>query len=104
MLEHRRHPRSIDAPQHATLAASLLDHLEHLEPGRSNDDVLYEVLLKLGLDLCTPIAQRQIAGKTVHSVGGGVLLACLDAHISVADAEPLALGLAAWQLERRIRP
>ncbi len=84
-------------PNPADLNGSLLANLEHIEPGRSNDDVLYEVLLKLGLDLCMPIQQQQIAGKTVHSIGEGALLACLDEHISVADAEPLALGMAQWR-------
>lgn len=84
-------------PNPADLNGSLLANLEHIEPGRSNDDVLYEVLLKLGLDLCVPIEQQQIAGKTVHSIGAGALLACLDEHISVANAEPLALGMAQWR-------
>lgn len=65
-------------------------------PGRSEQDVLYELLLKLGLDLCVPIEQRTIAGKRVHAIGGGVLLACLDTKITTTDAEALALGIAAW--------
>ena len=84
-------------PNKENLSGTLLANLEHIQPGRSNTDVLYEVLLKLGLDLCVPIEQQQIAGKTVHSIGAGALLACLDEHISVADAEPLALGLAQWR-------
>ena len=84
-------------PNISDLADSLLANLEHIKPGRSNEDVLYEVLLKLGLDLCVPIQQQEIASKTVHSIGEGVLLACLDEHISVADAEPLALGMAQWR-------
>jgi adenine-specific DNA-methyltransferase len=68
---------------------------------RSDDDVLYELLLKLGLDLCVPIETRPIAGKTVKSIGGGVLLACLDAQITVADAEPLALGIVALHSEQQ---
>ena len=79
------------------LRTSLLENLEHVEPGRSSDDVLYEVLLKLGLDLCVPMEAQQIAGKTVHSIGGGALMTCLDAHIGVADAEGLALGMAQWR-------
>lgn len=59
--------------------------------------MLYEVLIKLGLDLCTHADLREIAGKSVHSIGGGTLMACLDEHISVTDAEPLALGIAAWR-------
>lgn len=84
------------APKRDDLAKSLFDHLDHVVAGRSNDDVLYEMLLKLGLDLCVPIESKPIAGKTVQSIGGGVLLACLDEQITVADAEPLALGIVAW--------
>lgn len=84
-------------PNTSDLKTSLFDNLEHIEPERSNDDVLYEVLLKLGLDLCVPMEAQQIAGKTVHSIGGGALMTCLDAHIGVADAEGLALGMAQWR-------
>ncbi|MCF8168011.1 MAG: hypothetical protein K9K38_21820 [Rhodoferax sp.] len=58
------------------------------------------VLPKLGLDLCVPIEKRDIAGKTVCSIGGGTLLACLDEQIKVSDAETLALGMAAWRVEQ----
>ena len=84
-------------PNANDLRTSLFDHLEHLEPGRSADDILYEILLKLGLDLCVPIEQQTIAGKQVHSVGGGVLMACLAEDIKAAEAEALALGMAAWR-------
>lgn len=83
------------------LAQDLVDHMSHLNEGRSNDDVLYELLLKLGLDLCVPMAERSIAGKTVHSIGGGVLMACLDDSITAQDAEALALGMAAWRAEQQ---
>lgn len=78
------------------LEQDLVDSVEHIVPGRSEQDVLTELLLKLGLDLCVPIEQRQIAGKTVHAIGGGVLMACLDPRITAQDAEPLALGIAEW--------
>lgn len=87
-------------PDRNNLAATLYDHLEHVVEGRSEDDVLYELLLKLGLDLCVPIQQREIAGKTVHSIGNGVLLACLADQIAEADAEALALGMIAWRKEQ----
>jgi len=79
---------------------SLIDHLDHVDAGRTEADVLYELLLKLGLDLCVPIEHQSIAGKTVHSVGGGVLMACLDTSITAADAEPLALGIVAWHQQQ----
>lgn len=88
------------SPKPEDLERSLLDHLDHLDAGRTASDVLYELLLKLGLDLCVPIEHKTIAGKAVHSVGGGVLMACLDTSITVADAEPLALGIVAWQQQQ----
>ncbi|MCW8175550.1 site-specific DNA-methyltransferase [Verminephrobacter aporrectodeae] len=87
-------------PNASDLEGSLLANLEHIEHGRSESDVLYEVLIKLGLDLCVPIEQREIAGKGVHNIGGGTLMACLGGKIAVADAEPLALGIAAWREEQ----
>ena len=87
-------------PKIHDLKSSLFDHLEHLEPGRSSDDILYEILLKLGLDLCVPIEKREIAGKQVSSVGAGVLMACLDESIKASEAEALALGMAAWREEQ----
>jgi adenine-specific DNA-methyltransferase len=83
------------------LEGSLFSNIEHIQPGRSDTDVLYELLLKLGLDLCVPIEDpRPIAGKTVHSIGGGVLMACLEPRIAVSEAEALALGMAAWRKEQ----
>ena len=86
-------------PDRQNLEQSLLDSIDHIKPDRSEDDVLYELLLKLGLDLCVPIEQRQIAGKTVHSIGAGVLLVCLAEDISRDDVEALAHGMIDWHKE-----
>jgi len=83
-------------PDREKLAESLEEAVEHLKTNRSEADVLYELLLKLGLDLCVPIEKRAIAGKDVHSIGGGVLLACLTETLSRDDVEPLALGIVEW--------
>lgn len=85
------------APNAADIGASLFDHIENVDTDRSAEDVLYELLLKLGLDLCVQITAQTIAGKTVHAIGGGVLMTCLDKSIVAAEAEPLALGIAAWR-------
>jgi adenine-specific DNA-methyltransferase len=83
-------------PDREDLDKTLLDHAEHLKPDRTEQDILYELLLKLGLDLCVPIESKVIAGKSVYSIGGGVLLACLATKIAREEAEPLAQGIAAW--------
>ncbi len=87
-------------PKPNDLKTSLFDHLEHLESGRSSDDILYEILIKLGLDLCVPIEQREIVGKQVNSVGAGVLMACLVESIKAAEVEALALGIVTWRKEQ----
>lgn len=81
------------------MAETLLDHAEHLMPSRTDYDVLAELLLKLGLDLCVPSVSKTVAGKQVHSVAGGVLFACLASAIDGADVEPLAEGIVAWHRE-----
>ena len=87
-------------PNRADLPASLEAHAKNLKVDRTEQDILFELLLKLGLDLTVPIVQRNIAGKTVHSIGGGVLLVCLAEAISRDEAEPVALGMVAWHKEQ----
>jgi adenine-specific DNA-methyltransferase len=86
-------------PNPAALEQSLFSHQDHLVENRTESDVLYELLTKLGLDLCVPIARRAIGGKDVHSVAGGVLMACLTEHIEAAAVEVVAQGIAAWRKE-----
>ncbi len=83
-------------PARENLPQTLLDSVEHLKADRSEADVLYELLLKLGLDLCVPMEQKCIADKTVHSIGAGTLLACIAPQISREEVEPLALGIVEW--------
>lgn len=80
-------------PDLDNLSETLLDNINHIEPGRSEEDIVYELLLKLGLDLCVPIETQSIAGKTIHSVGAGTLIACLDESITREEVEPLAFGI-----------
>ena len=86
-------------PDRDNLAKTLLDHEEHILSGRTEADIVYELLLKLGLDLCVPIESRSIVGKTVGSIGGGVLLTCLAERITVKEVEVLAQGIVAWRKE-----
>ena len=57
-------------PDRADLAASLEAHAKNLKEDRTEQDILFELLLKLGLDLTVPIVQRTIAGKAIYSIGG----------------------------------
>ena len=86
-------------PDRDDLDEALLENIDHIKLDRSEEDILYEVLLKLGLDLCVPIETRTIAGKSVHSIGSGTLIACLDEKITREEVEPLALGIAEWHAD-----
>jgi adenine-specific DNA-methyltransferase len=83
-------------PDRENLDQTLLDSVDHLRTDRTEADILYELLLKLGLDLCVPIEKRSIAAKDVHAVGGGVLLTCLATEVSTDDVEALAQGIVDW--------
>ncbi|MEV5745681.1 site-specific DNA-methyltransferase [Microbispora rosea] len=85
-------------PNPDNLEQMMLDHIEHLVSGRTEQDLLFEVLLKRGVDLCSPIYSREIAGKIVYTVGG-VLFACFGQEITPAVAEVLALGIVEWRKE-----
>ena len=87
-------------PDREKLAETLEASIEHLKTDRTEQDILFELLLKLGLDLTVPIVQRTIAGKAIYSIGAGVLLVCLADSITQAEAEPVALGMVAWHKEQ----
>ncbi len=86
-------------PDGTKIADSLEAHVEHMKQGRSEQDILFELLLKLGLDLCVPIEKKKVAGKEIHSIGSGVLIACLASSVTQDDVEALAQGIVAWLKE-----
>ena len=54
-----------------------------IKESRSQEDVIYEILLKYGVDLSVPIEEVQIMGAKVYSVGFGYLMICLDDNINL---------------------
>jgi adenine-specific DNA-methyltransferase len=83
-------------PNRDDLPTTLQESIEHLKTDRTEQDILFELLLKLGLDLTIPIEQKSIADKAVHNIGAGTLLVCLAAQIVAAEVEPIAQGIVAW--------
>ncbi len=81
------------------LEQSLLSAVTNIKEDRTEADILNELLIKLGLDLCVPIEEREITGKTVHSVGAGALMVCLATKIDRSEIEPLAQGIVGWHKE-----
>lgn len=87
-------------PNRDDMAKTLAEAVEHLKADRTEQDILFELLLKLGLDLTVPIETKKIGGHAVHSIGAGSLLVCLSTKISAKEVEALALGLAGWHEEQ----
>jgi len=86
-------------PDRTDLEETLLSHKDHLVEGRSEQDVLYELLLKRGIELTVPIEEKKVAGKTIYSIGYGVLFACLDTIIAKGDVDAVACAIAEWHKE-----
>ena len=72
------------------LEDSLFNAVENIKPDRSETDVLYELLLKYGLDLAVPIEERNIEGKAVYIIGAGALVVCLAKQIRLEVVEDIA--------------
>jgi len=65
----------------------LEDQISNIKHGRKEEDVLYEVLLKYGLDLTLPIAEHSVAGHKVFDIGMGALVICLSDDITLDVVE-----------------
>jgi adenine-specific DNA-methyltransferase len=82
-----------------TLSKSLAAAVDHVKADRTEDDLLYDIILKHGLDLCAAVEKKRIGGHNVRSVGGGAVFACFASRITAADVEQLADGIAKWRDE-----
>jgi adenine-specific DNA-methyltransferase len=74
---------------------NLLSAAENIKENRTEEDVLYEILLKSGLDLTQPIEEKTIAGKKVFNIGLGALFICLANDLNTKIAE----GIGKWKQE-----
>ena len=66
-----------------------LEHLSPLVDGRTNEDLLYELLLKEGMPLTSPIEEIKIGDKTIYSIGMGYLMICLEDKIDMSLVEEI---------------
>jgi adenine-specific DNA-methyltransferase len=66
---------------------ALQGHIESLFSTRSKLDIVYEIMLKYGIDLCTPIDIYSIDAKEIFSIGYGSLIICLADEIDSAVAK-----------------
>ena len=70
-------------PDFDSIQLSLRDMVDNFVPNRSEEDVVYEIMLKYGIDLTYPIEVKEVNGKKVFSIGFGALIICLDNDITL---------------------
>ena len=78
-----------------TMNQDLFDAVDNIKSDRTEDDVLYELLLKYGLDLAIPTENRIIEGRRVTVIGAGALVVCLAKDITLE----VVIGIAGLKAE-----
>ncbi|HEM3197882.1 TPA: site-specific DNA-methyltransferase [Streptococcus suis 14A] len=74
---------------------SLFDSVSNIKDGRTDLDLLFQIMLTWGMELSLPIAKTQIDGTDIYNVADGALIACFADEISesvlrqIAKEEPL---------------
>lgn len=63
---------------------------ENVKADRTNEDLLFQVMLDLGIELSAKIECEQIAGKNVHFVDDNYLVACFDRDVNESTITEIA--------------
>ena len=63
-------------PDYNNIQHSLTE--DQIKTGRSNEDLVYEIMLKYGIDLTLPLDEHD----NIYSIGRGALIICLDDNIT----------------------
>lgn len=75
----------------ADIDQNFLDDLEdNIKEDRTSEDLLFQVMLDLGISLSSKIESQTIAGKKVYVVEDGFLIACFDKDVSEDTVKEIA--------------
>lgn len=73
-----------------SLFARMEGIIANLKPGRSEDDLVYEILLKMGYPLTADVAVLEVDGLTAYTVEQNSMLICLHPGVTAEAVEKLA--------------
>ncbi|MDY5613723.1 MAG: site-specific DNA-methyltransferase [Methanobrevibacter boviskoreani] len=76
-------------PEYENLTESLDKFTDNIKEDRTEEDLVYEIMLKYGIDLTLPIQKENIENHTIYSVGYGALLICLEDNITKDICKPI---------------
>lgn len=68
----------------------LNDMVDSIKPDRTAMDVVYEVMLKMGISLDVPVTYMEVNGKVAYVVGDLLLLICFAENLTAEDIEAMA--------------
>ena len=88
-------------PWDGTGDLDLLAAVDNLAEGRSSDDLLVEMMLRLGIDLVTPVATREVAGSTLYSLAG-TLYAFFGEDVTLKMADEIVKAIVVWRDENPV--
>ena len=63
---------------------------DNIKPDRTDEDLLFQVMLELGILLSDKIEKTEVAGKTVWNVGEGYLMACFEENVNEDTIKAIA--------------
>lgn len=63
---------------------------DNIKPNRTDEDLLFQTMIELGIELSAKIEKKEIAGKTVWNVSDGYLLACFDENVNETTITEIA--------------
>ena len=67
---------------------TLVDNL--VKPDRTNDDIIFEMMLKWGLELSLPVEKTEVAGYPITSIAADELICCMNEGLTVEVLEAIA--------------
>lgn len=79
-----------------TLSQQIDAYVSPILEGRSEEDLLTELMLKRGIDLSVNIEPRQFDGLTVSCIDAGKLFTCFANQIPASSVEQLTKGIIDW--------
>jgi len=81
----------VDELHLADLVDRMNSMVNRVKADRSDLDMVYEIMLKLGVSLISTVKQVAVNGKTAYTISGSsLLLVCLAANISPEDVDAMA--------------
>ena len=63
---------------------------DNIKPDRTDEDLLFQAMIELGIELSAKIEKQEIAGKTVWNVAEGYLMACFDNEVNETTITEIA--------------